>query len=161
LAVVEMEQNLFNIEETLQMGLYVALENLQDPGNFGTIIRSADWFGVKAIFCSDDSVNMYNPKVVQASMGAVLRVPVYYTNLNNLLVKNQHLPSYAATLNGNNVYETMLPVNAIVLIGNESKGLSSEIISLCSNQISIPNHGKGESLNAAVACSILLGLWRK
>jgi len=160
LAVVACGNNEWNAETKLNDGLYLALDNLQDPGNLGTIIRSADWFGVKAVFCSPETVDVYNPKVVQASMGSMFRVPVYYTDIKNLLQANTNVASFAAALNGKNVYESELPENAFLLIGNESKGLSNELLSICSHKISIPNFGKAESLNAAIACSVLLGLWR-
>lgn len=160
LAVVAVKEEVissFSINE----GLYIGLENLQDPGNMGTIIRSAEWFGVKAIFCTENTVDIYNPKVVQASMGSIFRMPVIYLNLNNLLKENAEAISYAAVLGGKNVYETTFPKNAILLIGNESKGLSAEIAKQCKHQITIPSFGKAESLNAAVASSILLALMKK
>jgi TrmH family RNA methyltransferase len=161
LAVVECHNNHHNPETKLNNGLYIVLDNLQDPGNLGTIIRSADWFGVSAVFCSPHTVDVYNPKVVQAAMGSLFRVPVYYTELKPLLQANAHLPSFAAALNGSNVYKTELPESAFLLIGNESKGISAPLLSLSTHTISIPNFGKAESLNAAIACSVLLGLWRK
>lgn len=160
LAVVAMPENIFS-EKNISEGLYIGLENLQDPGNMGTIVRSAEWFGVKAIFCTENTVDIYNPKVVQASMGSVFRLPVIYTNLEKLLQKHEEIESYAAVLGGKNVYETTFSKNAILLIGNESKGLSAEIVRHCKYQITIPSFGKAESLNAAVACSVLLGLMRK
>ncbi len=160
LAVVAMQEE-NTVSFSLNEGLYIGLENIQDPGNLGTIIRSAEWFGVKAIFCTENTVDIYNPKVVQASMGSVFRVPVYYTDLEKLLVDNNQAESYAAILGGKNVYETTFSDNAILLIGNESKGLSAKIVKQCKHQITIPSFGKAESLNAAVACSVLLGLMKK
>ncbi len=159
LAVVEMPEN--NFHASFSDGLFVVLEDLQDPGNMGTIIRSSDWFGVKAIFCSENTVDVFNPKVVQSSMGSVFRMPVHYTNLEKLLADNKTLDTYAAVLGGKNVYDTTFPKNAILFIGNESKGLSNNIKNLCKHHISIPSFGKAESLNAAVACSVLLGLMRR
>jgi RNA methyltransferase, TrmH family len=161
LAIVIQDKYKWGENNTLDEGLFLALENIQDPGNLGTIIRSADWFGVKAIFCSEHSVDAYNPKVVQSSMGSLFRIPVYYTGLKKLLQHNKDIPAYAAVLAGKNVYECALKKNALLVIGNESKGISDELIDLCSEKISIPNFGKAESLNAAIACSVLLGLWRK
>jgi len=160
LAVVEFSTHKFNTD-ILKGGLIIGLENLQDPGNMGTIIRSAEWFGVKAIFCTENTVDVYNPKVVQASMGSVFRVPVYYTDLEKLLINNKTSETYAAVLGGKNVYETTFSKNAFLLIGNESKGLSAEIVKQCKHHITIPSYGKAESLNAAVACSVLLGLMKK
>ena len=159
LAVVSMQEE-SAMPFSLNEGFFIGLENLQDPGNMGTIIRSAEWFGVKAIFCTENTVDIYNPKVVQASMGSVFRIPVLYLDLNRLLLENTDTNSYAAVLGGNNVYETTFSKNAILLIGNESKGLSSEIVKQCKYKITIPSFGKADSLNAAVACSVLLGLMR-
>jgi TrmH family RNA methyltransferase len=159
LAVVSMQEE-SAMPFSLNEGFFIGLENLQDPGNMGTIIRSAEWFGVKAIFCTENTVDIYNPKVVQASMGSVFRIPVLYLDLNRLLLENTDTNSYAAVLEGKNVYETTFSKNAILLIGNESKGLSSEIVKQCKYKITIPSFGKADSLNAAVACSVLLGFMR-
>ncbi len=145
----------------LTKGLHLALETIQDPGNLGTIIRTADWFGVDSIICSDDCVDAYNPKVVQSAMGSLARVKIIYaTDLTNLKGLS-NLPVYAATLDGENIFEEKLPKNAIILIGNESKGLSESLIRTATKQISIPRFGKAESLNAAVAGAIILSHFRK
>lgn len=159
LAVVSMPE--VNLNLSFLDGLFIALEDLQDPGNMGTIIRSAEWFGVKAIICSENTVDVFNPKVVQASMGSVFRMPVYYTNLSKFINENQSIETYAAVLGGENVYEITFKKNAILFIGNESKGLSSNIKDMCKHHVTIPSFGKAESLNAAVACSVLLGLIKR
>lgn len=161
LAVVPMSFDSYDLNHALAEGLYVALDALQDPGNMGTILRSADWFGVRAVFCSPATVDVYNPKVVQASMGALFRLPVYYVDLYEFFTRRQHISLYAAVMNGNNVYTCSLPRHAILLIGNESRGISSNLLPLVDERITIPRFGQAESLNAAVACSILLALWRK
>lgn len=131
------------------------LDGIQDPGNFGTIIRIADWFGVKHIICSEDCVDMYNPKVIQSTMGSITRVSVTYTKLTEWL-QEQKSPTYAAVLNGDNIFDGKPVPEGIVIIGNESKGISSEIAAMASHKISIPRTGKAESLNAAVATGIIL-----
>lgn len=133
----------------------IVLDKIQDPGNLGTIIRTADWFGIKTIICSDDSVDVYNPKVIQATMGSIFRVNVYYTCLKEYL-SNISLKVYGATLNGKNLCEQKLDKdNSVLLMGNESKGISEDIMPLVTNQVLIPKKGKAESLNVAVATSIL------
>jgi len=132
------------------------LDDIRDPGNFGTIIRLADWYGIPAIFCSDSSCDLYNPKVIQASMGAFLRVKVTYSPLENI-IKNFSIKNiYGAVLNGNNIYKEKLK-NGLVVIGNEANGISAENLQLISGSITIPSqHSSGtESLNAAMATSII------
>jgi len=133
----------------------IVLENIQDPGNFGTIIRTADWFGIDNIFCSEDTVELTNPKVLQASMGSFLRVNVSYVNLENFLSLHSKIPCYTAVLNGKNAFEIKYPNELFLLIGNEGRGLSDKIMSLPNIQISIPKFGHAESLNAGIAASIL------
>lgn len=135
--------------------LTLALNDIQDPGNLGTIIRIADWFGIQNIVCSPSCANYKNPKVIQSSMGSFLRVNVYYENL--LEIFQQHpLPIYGALLNGKNVFQNQPTKNGFLLIGNESKGISKELLSFVTQPISIPKLGGAESLNAAVACGILV-----
>lgn len=133
----------------------IILESIQDPGNFGTIIRTADWFGIENIFCSEDTVELTNPKVLQASMGSFLRVNVHYINLENLLEEYAKIPSYAAVLNGKNAFDLKYPGELFLMIGNEGRGLSEKILALPNIAISIPKFGKAESLNAGIAASIL------
>jgi TrmH family RNA methyltransferase len=134
----------------------LALDEIQDPGNMGTIIRLADWFGVKNIFCSMNCADAYNSKVVQASMGSIARVRVEYTDLRSLLENNNDLRIYATVLNGADVTKMEKINEAIIIIGNESKGISDEVLALAKVQITIPRKGKAESLNAAVATGIIL-----
>lgn len=131
------------------------LDSIQDPGNLGTIIRIADWFGVKHIVCTAGCADMYNPKVVQSSMASIARVNVFYDEGQEWL-QQQRLPVYAATLNGASLYETEKTGKGILIIGNESRGISEQILQYASEQITIPRKGKAESLNAAVATGIIL-----
>ncbi len=136
-------------------GLLLYLDNIQDPGNMGTIIRTADWFGVSQIVCSAGCVDMYNPKVVQATMGSIARVKVYYDEDESWLGA-QTIPVYAASLHGNNLDEMPAVSEGIILIGNESKGIRKEWLELAKEKITIPKKGNAESLNAAVATGIIL-----
>lgn len=131
------------------------LDTIQDPGNFGTIIRSADWFGVKNIVCTTGCADLYNPKVVQSTMASIARVNVYYDEKEEWL-KEQAVPIFAATLNGNSVYTHQKVEKGILIIGNESKGIRKEILQYATEQITIPRMGEAESLNAAVATGIIL-----
>ncbi|MGN6531187.1 MAG: TrmH family RNA methyltransferase [Ginsengibacter sp.] len=132
------------------------LDDLQDPGNLGTIIRIADWFGIENIICSKNSVDCYNPKVVQSTMGSLLRVNILYTDLESFVDKNKRIPIYAADLSGISLYKLPKINEGIFLIGNESNGLSEEILKSASQKITIPKAGHAESLNAAVATGIIL-----
>ena len=130
------------------------LDTIQDPGNMGTIIRTADWFDVSQIICSQDCADKYNPKVVQASMGSVARVKVIYSGLKEFL-QQQQVRIYAATLEGKDVRQTKIP-EGIIIIGNESRGIHPEILAIANVKINIRRFGKAESLNAAVATGIVL-----
>lgn len=134
----------------------LALDEIQDPGNMGTIIRLADWFGVKNIFCSMNCADSYNPKVVQASMGSITRVRIEYNDLPVWVKKNSNLSVYATGLNGEDVTKMEKMDEGIIIIGNESKGISNELLKLANVQITIPRKGKAESLNVAVATGIIL-----
>jgi len=134
----------------------LALESIQDPGNFGTIIRIADWFGVQQIVCSEDSADLYNPKVVQATMGSIARIKVYYTNLHEWLASQKNIRICATVLKGQDITAMEKLNEAIILVGNESKGISPELLKLASKKITIPKKGKAESLNVAVATGIVL-----
>ncbi|GAB2693242.1 RNA methyltransferase [Mucilaginibacter koreensis] len=131
----------------------LVLDGIQDPGNLGTIIRTADWFGIEHIICSEDTVDAYNPKVVQATMGSLARVNIHYTGLANILPTLQ-LPLYGALLKGNNIYQTDFGTEGLIVMGNEGNGLRPEIEQLVSHAITIPRLGKAESLNVAIATSI-------
>ena len=134
----------------------LALDTIQDPGNMGTIIRLADWFGIKNVFCSMDCADVYNPKVVQSSMGSVARVRTEYTDLSSFLKKNNDIGIYATVLNGRDITKMEKISEGIIVVGNESKGISEEIFKLANVQITIRGKGKAESLNAAVATGIIL-----
>lgn len=133
----------------------LVLDGIHDPGNLGTIIRSADWFGVHTIVCSEDCVELYNPKVIQATMGSLFRVQVFYADIGEFLHQSGKTV-YGATLDGENIFRIKFEKSGILVIGSESHGIRPEVLKHCSANISIPAYGKAESLNAAVATSILL-----
>lgn len=148
-----------NIDE-----LVLALENLQDPGNLGAIIRSADWFGINTIICSEDTVDLYNPKVIQATMGSFLRIKVHYVNLEEVLEKlPEEIPVFGTVLNGENIYQAKLDDTGIILIGNESKGISNHLMKSIDKKISIPRQSDSwtESLNASIAASLVMAEFRR
>lgn len=132
------------------------LDTIQDPGNLGTIIRTADWFGVHQVICSKDCADVYNPKVVQATMGSLARVNVFYTDLPEWLRQQKDICIYATMLEGKDVTKMNAIKEGLIIFGNESKGISDEIIELVNEKITIPKKGKAESLNAAVALGIVL-----
>ena len=165
LALVRIEKESFKLAE-LENKLSLAIENIQDPGNLGTIIRTAGWFGIRNILCSPDSVDKYNPKVIQASMGALLSVSVSYLDLQETVARaiESGIAAYATTLDGKSLYTTRLQKGSIVMFGNESSGLSKELISIASASIKIPsfNEGEGvESLNVATTAAIICGEFRR
>jgi RNA methyltransferase, TrmH family len=138
-------------------GITVALDGIQDPGNLGTIIRTCDWFGVSLIVCSEDCADVFNPKVIQATMGSFLRVQILYTPLDTFFATQNGASVYAAVLNGKPIDVTQpKPVNGILLIGNESRGIGAALEPFCTHRVSIQKKGGAESLNAAVACGVLL-----
>ena len=132
------------------------LDDLQDPGNMGTIIRIADWFGIDQIVCSKNSVERFNPKVVQSTMGSLARVEVLYTDLIPFIEKNKHIPVYSAALDGESIFEMEKIKEGIIVIGNESKGIHEELLKVSTHKITIPRIGQAESLNAAVAAGIII-----
>lgn len=139
-------------------GLVVGLDALRDPGNLGTIIRLCDWYGVSQLVCSYDTVDCYNPKVVQATMGSLARVTVSYVDLPNFLTSTK-LPTYGGVMDGENVYAKSLPENMFLLVGNEANGISESIQEILMHKITIPQFestGITESLNVATATAILL-----
>ncbi|PTX03624.1 TrmH family RNA methyltransferase [Capnocytophaga leadbetteri] len=142
----------------LQEGVIVALDNVQDPGNLGTIIRLCDWFGVETLLCNTQTVDCYNPKVVQASMGSLTRVAVHYLDLAAFLTTTA-LPVYTMDLEGENLYTATFPKDCILILGNEANGISSEVRALSNEVITIPRfsqHQRTESLNVAMAGAIIL-----
>ncbi len=142
----------------LQEGIILALDNIQDPGNLGTLIRLCDWFGIETLLCSEQTVDCYNPKVVQASMGSLSRVEVHYLPLAGFLVTCD-LPVYVATLEGENLYTTTFPEDCVIVLGNEANGVSPEVTALANGAITIPRFGRrqqAESLNVAMAGAIIM-----
>ncbi len=133
----------------------IALDAIRDPGNLGTIIRIADWFGIQQILCSADCADVYNPKTVQASMGSIMRVHILEGNLKELLSQCPQ-PVYAATLDGTAAQKISFGQTGTLLIGNEARGVADDLLKFVNNEISIPSFGGAESLNAAVATGILL-----
>ncbi len=144
-------------------GLELALDNIKDPGNMGTIIRLCDWFGISKIVCSEETVDIYNPKVVQATMGSLARVQVEYTNLAAYL-KATDKEIFGTFMDGENIYKKQLPSNGILVMGNEANGISSEIENLITQKIAIPRFGnlqQTESLNVATATAIFLSEFKR
>jgi TrmH family RNA methyltransferase len=146
-----------------EKGLLVALDDVRDPGNLGTIIRLCDWFGIKTLFCSEESVDVYNPKVVQATMGSISRVNVVYGNLEQLLTTTK-FPVFGTFMDGKNIYKETLPNEGIIVMGNEANGISKPIENLISERIAIPRFGDlqaTESLNVATATAIILSEFKR
>lgn len=144
-------------------GLELALDNIKDPGNMGTIIRLCDWFGISKIVCTEETVDIYNPKVVQATMGSLARVEVLYTNLPNYL-KATDVAIFGTFMDGENIYKQNLPAKGIIVMGNEANGISAEIESLVTQKISIPRFGslqQTESLNVATATAVILSEFKR
>ncbi|WP_342647689.1 RNA methyltransferase [Mucilaginibacter sp. CSA2-8R] len=131
----------------------LVLDGVQDPGNLGTIIRTADWFGIHHIICSDDTVDAYNPKVVQATMGSLAKVKIYYTDLKTVLPA-LNLPIFGAMLNGENIYTAHFGSEGLILMGNEGNGIRPDIQTLITQNITIPRLGKAESLNVSIATAL-------
>lgn len=142
--------------KTIQANLFtLVLDGIQDPGNMGTILRLADWFGIKQVVCSKDTVDCYNEKVIQASMGAIFRIPVFYTHLPAFLDESSQ-QKFGAMLNGEHYKSVAYPKDAILIMGNEGKGVRPEVQEYIDVNITIPRYGEAESLNVATATAILL-----
>jgi TrmH family RNA methyltransferase len=157
---------LFKIpKETMisEKGLIVALDDIRDPGNLGTIIRLCDWFGVKQLVCSKETVDVYNPKVIQSTMGSITRVNVNYADLNAFL-SGTELPVFGTFMDGKNIYKEVLPTDGILVFGNEANGISPALERIIRNRIAIPRFGdiqQTESLNVATATAIFLSEFRR
>lgn len=153
--------------QNAQEKLFLALDGVQDPGNLGTICRLADWFGIEDIICSQETADIFNPKAIQATMGAIARVKVHYTDLPEFISNAAHLdiPVYGTFLDGRNIYERELSPNGIIIMGNEGKGISPAIASLVSDRLYIPNFPADrpttESLNVAMATAITCAEFRR
>lgn len=139
--------------------LTIVLDGIQDPGNFGTIIRTADWFGIHNIIVTEDTVGLYNPKVIQSTMGSCFRVNIHVAK-SDAIFKDQDLPIIGTMLSGVSIFENKLPKAGYLVIGNESKGIREPLKSLITNPVSIPSFGGAESLNAAVATGVVLSHWK-
>jgi TrmH family RNA methyltransferase len=159
LAVVHIPQHPFN-SSSLNQQFTIMLDGIQDPGNLGTIIRIADWYGIKQVICSLDCVDVYNPKTIQATMGSFLRVMVHYHDLQEIL-KDNTLPLYAAIMDGQNLHHTTFSQEGILLIGNEGKGITENLLQFKHQPITIPKFGEAESLNAGVATAIICDAWAR
>ena len=153
LAIVEQKNPGPLPEKTNAFTLIV--DGIQDPGNMGTIIRIADWFGIKQIVASTDTVELYNPKLIQATMGSFIRVSVHYTSLEAYL-QNCPVPVFGALLEGKSLYEQLSVPEAMLIIGNEARGIRASLLPLITNPVTIPRIGGAESLNAAVAAGIIV-----
>jgi len=146
-----------------EQGLIIALDDVRDPGNLGTIIRLCDWFGVTQLLCSMETVDVYNPKVVQATMGSISRVNVSYVALHDFIATTQ-MPVFGTFMDGENVYQSSLPKEGILVLGNEANGISNEIEKRITKKIAIPRFGsvqKTESLNVATAAAIFLSEFKR
>jgi TrmH family RNA methyltransferase len=152
------------INSNFKNGLFLALDGVQDPGNLGTILRIADWFGIHDVLCSEGTADVYNPKCVQACMGALARVKVYYCNLPKVL-QEANMPIYGTFLDGTDIYKEELSPNGIIVMGNEGNGISEEVGKLVNRRLYVPNFPKGspttESLNVAVATGIVCAEFRR
>jgi len=153
LAVAMMPQKPKEIDIAGQ--LTIVLDGIQDPGNLGTIIRTADWFGIKQIVASEDTADVYNPKVIGATMGSFMRVQVHYTNLAAWM-PTVKIPVYGALLEGENVFTTKAPKQGLLVIGSEGKGIRENIIDFITHPVTIPKSGGAESLNAGIAAGIIV-----
>ena len=140
----------------LENRVTLVLDGIQDPGNFGTIVRIADWFGIRQVIASRDSADVFNPKAVQSTMGSISRVEVIYEDPPVLIRQHPGLPVYAAVLNGSSLFAAQRIERGMIVIGNESRGIRPELLALAPNGITIPRVGEAESLNAAVATGIIL-----
>lgn len=161
LAVVYRKENNTLSSEKLTDGLYLLVDQLSDPGNAGTIIRTVEWFGISKVFFSEGSVEIFNPKVVAAAKGSVLRTECYVTDLKKLIQANSHLPVYGTFMQGESIYKTQLGHKGFVVIGNEANGISLPIAKLVTTKLSIPAFGQAESLNAAIATGVVLSEFKR
>lgn len=147
----------------VEQGLIVALDDIRDPGNLGTIIRLCDWFGVTQVVCSLETVDLYNPKVVQATMGSIIRVAVHYLDLCSFLERTS-LPVFGTFMDGENIYGQKMPDQGVVVMGNEANGISPDVEKYVNSRIAIPRFGteqQTESLNVATATAIVLSEFRR
>ncbi len=163
IAVYEMPEKAID-EKKVRDGLNIVLDNVQDPGNLGTIIRLADWYGIKNIFASIGTVDVYNHKVVQATMGAISRVKVHYCDVPNLLEEFNDLPVWGTFLDGDNIYQSELENKGFVVFGNEGQGIGQKVSKLVNKRLLIPSWNSGEtseSLNVGVATAVVISEFRR
>ncbi|MBQ8454393.1 MAG: RNA methyltransferase [Bacteroidaceae bacterium] len=163
LAVMSVPERRLDVS-SLQEKLVIALDGIQDPGNLGTILRIADWFGIHDVLCSDGTADVYNPKCVQSCMGALARVKVFYCNLPEVL-KQAEMPVFGTFLDGTDIYKEELSPHGIIVMGNEGNGISQPVAKLVNHRLFVPNYPKGslttESLNVAVATGIVCAEFRR
>ena len=163
LAVMSVPERRLDVS-SLQEKLVIALDGIQDPGNLGTILRIADWFGIHDVLCSDGTADVYNPKCVQSCMGALARVKVFYCNLPEVL-KQAEMPVFGTFLDGTDIYKEELSPHGIIVMGNEGNGISQPVAKLVNRRLYVPNYPKGslttESLNVAVATGIVCAEFRR
>lgn len=149
----------------IDRSLCLALDDVQDPGNLGTIIRLADWFGIEHIFCSPNTVDAYSPKTVQATMGGIARVKLHYTPLPELICSLKDIPVYGTFLDGKNMYEQPLSTHGLIVMGNEGNGIGKEVETLVNRKLYIPNYPAcretSESLNVAIATAVVCAEFRR
>ncbi len=157
-AIAIVKQPNYNLDDV--SGLVIALDDVNDPGNLGTIMRLADWYGVKHILLSEKTADVFNPKTISATMGAFTRIQTHKLNLESYL-KETSQPIYGAFLEGESVHSCQFKSDGIIVMGNESHGISSNIKSLINHQITIPSYGHSESLNVAMATGIILDNYRR
>ncbi|WP_374049386.1 TrmH family RNA methyltransferase [uncultured Bacteroides sp.] len=152
-------------KEIATNSLCLALDDVQDPGNLGTIVRLADWFGIEHIICSQNTVDVYNPKTVQATMGGIARVKVHYTSLPDFIRSLKDVPVFGTFLDGKNMYEQPLSANGLIVMGNEGNGIGKEVETLINRKLYIPNYPQGqetsESLNVAIATAVVCAEFRR
>ena len=164
LAVVELPKPKLSLANPAK-NLVLCLDRIQNPGNLGTIIRLADWFGISDIVCSEDTADCFNPKVVQATMGAILRVRVHYTNLAEWLSSHKGTTIYGTFLEGENIYNAQLEKSGVIVMGNEGQGISNEVAETVTNKLLIPPYPAdrcgSESLNVAVATAVICSEFRR
>ncbi len=144
-----------NTKLFINKGVQLILDDIRDPGNLGTIIRIADWYGIENVICSSTSAEFFNPKVISASMGSIFNVNLYRENLNDFLKVNSNVKVYGAFMDGENVHRANFDKNAFIIIGNESHGISASLSPQINHKINIPRIGQAESLNAAMATAII------
>lgn len=155
-----------NLDQPLSSELVLALDDIQDPGNLGTIIRLCDWFGIKTLICSSHTADCYNPKVIQATMGAIARVKVVYLDLSQYLnaAIKKNIPVFGTFLNGSNIYNSVISQQGIIVLGNEGNGISKEVENMISHRLYIPSFSKetaSESLNVAIAAAIVCSEFKR